>query len=501
MANKQYILSFDAGTTSSRAILFDSGGGIVGTAQAEFPQIYPNPGWVEHDPGEIWKTQLEVAEQVIKDCSVVPEEIAAVGITNQRETTLVWNKITGKPVYNGIVWQDRRTAPICEDLKKEGLAEYIRENTGLVIDAYFSATKLAWILRNVEGAREAAERGELLFGTVDTWLLWNLTGGKGHATDYSNASRTMLYNIKTLSWDENLLNALGIPRNILPEVGPSGSIYGETAEALFSGTGIPIAGIAGDQQAALFGQLCFEPGMVKSTYGTGSFILMNTGSQPVTSKSGLIATIGWGLDDEVTYALEGSVFVTGAAVQWLRDELGLIETASESEELAGQVDDTGGVYMVPAFTGLGAPYWDMYARGTIVGITRGTNKSHLVRATLESLAYQVRDVVDCMRGDSGISLKELRVDGGASANDFIMQFQTDILGVDVVRPKIIESTARGAAFLAGLTVGFWRDRQELADMNCIDRRFYPEISSSKREHLYRAWKRAVERARAWEVDE
>jgi glycerol kinase len=511
MPEKNYILAFDAGTTSSRAILFDKGGQVLGSAQQEFPQIYPKPGWVEHDPADLWKSQIGVARDVIRDYCVSPAEIAAVGITNQRETTLVWDRNTGLPVCNAIVWQDRRTAPICEELKgapapagRPGtLADYIQETTGLVIDAYFSGTKIAWILRNVKDdagtpLRTAADRGDLLFGTVDSWLLWQLTDGKVHATDVTNASRTMLYNINTLEWDEKLLTALDIPASMLPEVHPSSHIFGEVDEAVFGCSGIPVAGIAGDQQAALFGQACFEPGMVKSTYGTGNFILMNTGNQPVRSNSGLLSTIAWELGGKVEYALEGSVFVTGAAVQWLRDELGLIRTAAESEECAAAVDNTGGVYMVPAFTGLGAPYWDMYARGTIIGITRGTNKNHIVRAVLESLAYQTRDVIECMAGDSDIGIKELKVDGGASANNFLMQFQADILGVDVARPEVIETTARGAAFLAGLAVGFWKVKEELIEINTQDRVFHPGVDEARREFLYSGWKRAVDRARGWE---
>ena len=514
MPEKNCILALDAGTTSSRAILFDRRGGIKGTAQEEFPQIYPKPGWVEHNPDDLWNSQIEVARRVLHETGTTPGELSAVGITNQRETTIVWDRRTGRPVCNAIVWQDRRTAPICEELKKApapknrpgSLARYIKEATGLVIDAYFSATKIVWILRNVKDnggrpLRAVAEKGDLLFGTVDTWLLWKLIGGKVHATDVTNASRTMLYDINTLCWDETLLTVLDVPASMLPEVHPSGHMYGEVDEEILGASGIPVAGIAGDQQAALFGQACFEPGMVKSTYGTGSFILMNTGDKPVVSDSGLLTTIAWGLDGEVEYALEGSVFITGAAIQWLRDEMGLIQSAAESEDCARQVEDTGGVYMVPAFTGLGAPYWDMYARGTIVGITRGTNRNHIVRAVLESLAYQVRDVVKAMSSDSGIDLKELKVDGGACANDFIMQFQADVLGVPVVRPAVIESTARGAAFLAGLTAGLWRDREELASNCRADRRFEPKTPAARREELYRGWKRAVVRALDWEEKE
>lgn len=513
MTDKNYILALDAGTTSSRAILFDRKGDIKGVAQQEFPQIYPKPGWVEHDPDDLWNSQIGVAREVLEKSGVEAAEIAAAGITNQRETTLVWDRNTGLPVCNAIVWQDRRTAPICEELKdapapagRAGtLADYIQETTGLVIDAYFSGTKIAWILRNAgdgsgSSLQAAAELGDLLFGTVDTWLLWGLTGGKVHATDVTNASRTMLYNIKTLSWDGELLTALDIPAAMLPEVCPSGHIFGEIDGDIFGTSGIPVAGIAGDQQAALFGQACFEPGTVKSTYGTGNFILMNTGGEPVVSEAGLLTTIAWGIDDTVEYALEGSVFVTGAAIQWLRDEMGLIQSAAESEECARAVPDTGGVFMIPAFTGLGAPYWDMYARGTIVGITRGTTRDHIVRAALESLAYQTRDVVESMAGDAGIGIKELKVDGGASVNDFLMQFQADVLGVPVIRPAVVESTARGAAFLAGLTVGFWRDRRAAAAVCTADRRFVPEMEERQREIGYAGWKRAVVRARAWEAN-
>jgi glycerol kinase len=492
-----YVLALDAGTTSSRAILFDVNGGIKGAAQLEFPQIYPEPGWVEHNPQELWETQLKVAQQVMGECGVRPSEIDAIGITNQRETTLIWNKNSGKPLCNAIVWQDRRTAPICEELKTAGYGGYVRENTGLIIDAYFSATKIAWILENTEGAREAAHRGELLFGTIDTWLVWQLTGGKVHATDVTNASRTMLYNINTLCWDETLLGALDIPYRMLPAVKSSGEIVGTTLGKLFDGVEIPIGGIAGDQQAALFGQTCFEPGMVKSTYGTGSFILMNTGNRPVLSKSGLLSTIAWGLNNKITYALEGSVFVTGAAIQWLRDELGLIDTAAESEVLSRRVEDTGGVYVVPAFTGLGAPYWDMYARGAIVGLTRGSSRNHIVRATLESLAYQVRDVLECMIIDSDIKIRELKVDGGASVNNLLMQFQADILGAKVVRPAIVETTAWGAACLAGLSVGFWSSPEDLVQLSRSGRTFTPALSEDKKESMYSGWKRAVSRAGAW----
>ncbi|MFW5801053.1 MAG: glycerol kinase GlpK [Spirochaeta sp.] len=492
-----YILSFDAGTTSSRAILFDHDGNMAGTAQQEFTQIYPKSGWVEHDPMEIWATQSGVARHVLERFGVRPDQIAGIGITNQRETAVVWDKSSGKPVYNAIVWQDKRTADICERLSKEGYADHIRETTGLVIDSYFSGTKIAWILNNDPSLRSRAERGEILFGTVDSWLIWNLTRGKVHATDYTNASRTMLYNIHTLEWDKTMLEALEIPQAMLPEVYPSSHVFGKTDVRTFGAAEIPIAGVAGDQQAALFGQGCFQKGMAKNTYGTGSFILMNTGSEPITSKTGLISTIAWGTEKGIEYALEGSIFITGAAVQWLRDEMKVINDAADSEYFAGKVEDNGGVYMIPAFAGLGAPYWDMYARGTIVGMTRGTNMNHIIRATLESLAYQVRDVAGCMAEDSGIEMRELKVDGGACANNFIMQFQADILDVPVIRPRIIETTARGAAFLAGLAVGFWEDLQEIQEHTEIDRVFEPSMDPEQRERYYSGWQRAVDRSRGW----
>lgn len=501
MADQQYILSFDQGTTSSRAILFDRSGRIAGVTQQEFPQYYPRPGWVEHDPMEIWGSQSGVARQVLDSHGVRPDQVAAIGITNQRETTVVWNRETGEPICNAIVWQDRRTAGICDSLSAAGWADYIRENTGLVIDAYFSGTKVKWILDNVPGAREQADSGKLLFGTVDTWLVWNLTRGAVHATDYSNASRTMLYNIRTLQWDQKLCDELGIPASMLPQVKPSSGVFGQTHESTFGGAGIPIAGIAGDQQAALFGQACFSHGQAKNTYGTGSFILMNTGPTPIRSETGLLTTIAWGLGDSVDYALEGSIFVTGAAVQWLRDEMHLIVDAADTEYFATKVADSGGVYVVPAFAGLGAPYWDMYARGAILGITRGTTRDHVIRATLEALAYQTRDVLECMETDSGIETSELKVDGGASANDFLMQFQADVLGVPVARPTIIETTARGAAYLAGLATGFWSDRNEILEAYQVDRRFNPQMDETTRSRLYAGWKRAVERARAWEEPE
>ncbi len=500
-STKKYVLAFDAGTTSSRAILFDHGGNIAGVAQQEFPQIYPKPAWVEHDPMEIWATQSAVARQVLERTGVRPAEVSAIGITNQRETTVVWERETGRPIHNAIVWQDRRTAGICDQLREEGWAEYIRQNTGLVIDAYFSGTKIKWILDNVEGARERAERGELLFGTVDSWLIWNLTRGAVHVTDYSNAGRTLLYNIVELDWDDKLLSALGVPRSMLPEVKPSSCVYGHTHEETFGGARIPIAGIAGDQQAALFGQACFEHGMAKNTYGTGSFVLMNTGTERVPSESGLLTTPAWGLDGKVEYALEGSIFITGAAIQWLRDELHIINDAADTEYFAGKVPDSGGVYVVPAFAGLGAPHWDMYARGAIMGLTRGSNMNHIIRATLESLAYQTRDVIECMEQDSGIKTRDLKADGGASANNFLMQFQADILGVPVLRPRIIETTARGSAYLAGLATGFWQDKNEILDNYELDRTFEPSLDEHRRTQLYRGWQKAVSRAKGWEEPE
>ncbi len=495
---KNYILALDQGTTSSRAILFDRTGKGVGVAQKEFTQIYPKPGWVEHDPMEIWGTQSGVAREVLEKMGVRPDEVAAIGITNQRETTVVWEKATGKPVYNAIVWQCRRTAGICDELKARGLETYIRTHTGLVVDAYFSGTKVKWILDNVPGARERAKKGELLFGNVDTWLIWNLTRGKVHVTDYSNASRTMLLNIQTLQWDEKILQEMDIPLGMLPEVKPSSGLYGHTDAQTFGGAQIPIAGDAGDQQAALFGQACFSDGMAKNTYGTGCFMLMNTGEQRVPSKNGLLTTIAWGVDGKVEYALEGSIFVAGAAVQWLRDELKLFDNAAESEAMATSVADSNGVYVVPAFVGLGAPYWDMYARGAIVGLTRGANRNHIVRATLESIAYQTKDVLRAMEEDSGIQLKALKVDGGAVANNFLMQFQSDILGVPVERPHVTETTALGAAFLAGLAVGFWQDKAEIAATRKVDRTFKPAMTAGESEKKYKDWQRAVERSRAWE---
>lgn len=494
---EKYVLSFDAGTTSSRAIIFNKKGEIINVAQKEFKQIYPKAGWVEHDPMEIWASQSGVAREVLEMSAIRPEQIAAIGITNQRETTIVWDENTGRPVYNAIVWQCRRTASYCEKLKEEGWTEKIKDKTGLVVDAYFSGTKIAWILDNVEGAREKAERGELLFGTVDTWLVWNLTRGKVHVTDYSNASRTMLYNIKELKWDDEILERLNIPKSMLPEVRNSSEVYGHTDTGTYGGAQIPIAGIAGDQQAALFGQNCFEPGMVKNTYGTGCFVLMNTGEEMIQSKNGLLTTIAWGIDGKVHYALEGSVFIAGAAIQWLRDELRLVYDSPQSEYYANKIEDTDGLVVVPAFTGLGAPYWDMYARGGIFGITRGTKREHLVRATLESLAYQSKDVIDAMQEDAGLPLAYLRVDGGASANNFLMQFQADMLNTQVHRPKTLETTALGAAYLAGLAVGYWKDLEEISEEFAIDKEFLPEMSEEKRAKNYKYWKKAVERSMDW----
>ena len=493
---RQYVLALDQGTTSSRAILFNRDGRPVGQVSQEFRQIFPQPGWVEHDPREIWSSQLSTIRGVLEKTGVRLDEVAAIGITNQRETTVVWDAETGEPVYNAIVWQCRRTAPICDDLAARGWRDRIRAKTGLVIDAYFSGTKVKWILDNVPGAREKAAQGRLRFGTIDSWLIWNLTGGRVHATDYSNASRTMLFNIHTLDWDEEILAELGIPRSMLPQALPSSHIYGETDPAVL-GAAIPIAGVAGDQQSALFGQTCFRPGDAKSTHGTGCFLLMNTGERAVPSHSGLLTTIAWGIGGRVEYALEGSIFIGGAAVQWLRDEMRFFDRSADSEALALSVPDTGGVYVVPAFVGLGAPYWDMYARGIIVGLTRGTGRAHITRATLESIAYQVRDVIGAMEADSGIRLNRLKVDGGAVANNFLMQFESDILGVPVERPQIAETTALGAAYLAGLATGFWRSQAELADKWALDRAFTPAMPEEERERRYAGWRRAVDRARSW----
>lgn len=493
----KYVLALDQGTTSSRAIVFDHDGSIVSVAQQEFPQIYPAPGLVEHDPEAIWSSQLAVARQALKEANASADDIAALGITNQRETALVWEKSTGKPVFNAIVWQSRLTVPICDALKAKGFDKEIRERTGLVTDAYFSGTKVKWILDNVPGVREKAQRGEVLFGNVDTFLMWRLSKGRVHATDPSNASRTLLYNIYKGDWDDVILNELEIPRAMLPKVMPSSGVFGETDPEFFGGP-IKMAGDAGDQQAATFGQTCYEVGMAKNTYGTGSFMLMNTGSKGVPSHSGLLTTIGWGIGDQVTYALEGSIFITGAAVQWLRDGLKAITNSADVEALAGTVPDNGGVYLVPAFVGLGAPYWDPYARGTIIGLTRGSTIGHVARAALESMCYQTRDVLEAMTTDSGVHVKTLRVDGGAVVNNLLMQFQADILGVPVQRPKVAETTALGAAYLAGLAVGFWSSTQELAEHWAIDRTFEPQMDQAQREELYANWKRAVQRSLGWE---
>jgi len=490
----KYVLALDQGTTSSRAILFDHDGNVCAAASQEFKQYYPQPGWVEHDADEIWQSQLAVAKEVLAEEGARAEDIAAIGITNQRETVALWERETGQPVHHAIVWQCRRTAGMCDRIRQEGFDRAIREKTGLVTDAYFSGTKIAWLLENVPGVRARAERGELAAGTIDAWLIWKLTGGGVHATDCSNASRTLLFNLRTLAWDEEILRYFGIPPSLLPAVKFSSEVIGETS---LSGGRVPIAGVVGDQQASLFGQQCFTRGSVKNTYGTGCFLLMNTGAEIPRSQSGLLATIAWGRSGKTVYALEGSIFIAGAAVQWLRDELRLIRNAAETQQMAEAVADTGGVYFVPAFVGLGAPHWDAYARGTIVGITRGTNRNHLVRAALEAVAYQTRAVVDAMTRDSGIRPEVLRVDGGAARNDFICQFQADILGIPVERPATTESTALGAAYLAGLVTGFWKDEQELSVQLKIGRRFEPTMSESRREALYAGWQRAVERAKGW----
>jgi glycerol kinase len=489
VAGVKHILALDQGTTSSRAIVFDHSGSVVSVAQQEFRQIFPQPGWVEHDANEIWATQLHTAKNALAKANLDASDITAIGITNQRETTVVWDKDTGEPVHNAIVWQDRRTAAHCDRLKARGLAGVIKRKTGLVIDAYFSGTKLAWLLKNVR------KHGRLAFGTIDTWLLWQLTGGRVHATDPSNASRTMLFNLKTGDWDDELLKILGVPRAVLPDVRSSSEIYGETT--LFGST-LPIAGIAGDQQAALFGQACTQPGMVKNTYGTGCFMLMNTGTKPVPSKNNLLTTVAWRVGDRTEYALEGSIFIAGAVVQWLRDGLGIIKSSSEVEALAAQVTDPEGVYLVPAFAGLGAPHWDQYARGLVAGVTRGTTAAHIARAALEGIAFQVADVLRAMQADAKIKLKELRVDGGASANNLLMQFQSNLLGVPVVRPKVTETTALGAAYLAGLAVGFWKDQKQIAAQWQVDRRFTPAMKSAHRQKLERGWQKALARAKAWE---
>ncbi len=490
-----YVLAIDQGTTSSRAIIFDKSMKIVSVAQKEFTQIFPASGWVEHDANEIWVTTATVMTEAMLKSNVGHNEIVAIGITNQRETTVVWDKNTGKPVYNAIVWQSTQTDRICEEIKSRGFENKIREKTGLIISPYFSASKIKWILDNVAGAREKAESGDLLFGTIDSWLIWKLSGGECHATDYSNASRTQLFNINTCKWDEELLNIYNVPNNMMPEVKPSSGIFGYTQPSDTFNAKVPIAGVAGDQQAALFGQGCFKEGMVKNTYGTGCFTLMNTGNKPVFSENGLLTTIAWNIGGETTYAIEGSVFVAGSAVQWLRDGMKMVKTASETEGFAKEVQDSGGVYVVPAFVGLGAPYWDHHARGAVFGLTRGTEKEHFIRATLESLAYQSRDVIDAMESDSGIKTTSLKVDGGACDNDFIMQFQSDIMNVCVERPEILETTALGAAFLAGLAVGFWKDKEEISDCYRKDRVFTPDMTEQRREELYSGWKRAVNAAR------
>ena len=492
----KYVMALDSGTTSNRCILFNEKGEMCSMAQKEFTQYFPKPGWVEHNAEEIWSSQLEVAQQAMANINATAADIAAIGITNQRETTIVWDKESGEPVYHAIVWQCRRTSEYCDSLKAKGFTDQFREKTGLVIDAYFSGTKVKWILDNVEGARKRADRGELLFGTVETWLIWKLTKGAVHVTDYSNASRTMLFNINTLKWDEDILEELGIPASMLPEARPSSCVYGE-ADAGFFGAPIPIAGAAGDQQAALFGQTCFQEGEAKNTYGTGCFLLMNTGEKPVFSKNGLVTTIAWGMDGKVNYALEGSIFVAGAAIQWLRDEMQLVDSSQVSEYMAQKVEDTNGCYVVPAFTGLGAPHWDQYARGAIVGLTRGVNKYHIIRATLESLAYQVNDVLAAMEADSGIRLSALKVDGGASANNFLMQTQANLSNAPVKRPQCVETTAMGAAYLAGIAVGYWKNKEEVLSNWAIDRVFEPDIEPAVREKMLRGWNKAVKYSYGW----
>ena len=496
----KYVMALDAGTTSNRCIIFNEKGEMCSVAQKEFTQYFPKPGWVEHDANEIWSSQLGVAVEAMAKLGIGADDIAAIGITNQRETTIVWDKSTGEPVYNAIVWQCRRTSEYCDTLKDKGLTDKFREKTGLIIDAYFSGTKLKWILDNVDGVRERAEKGELLFGTVETWLIWKLTKGKAHVTDYSNASRTLLFNIKDLTWDKEILEELNIPESMLPEPKPSSCVYGYS-DASFFGKEIPIAGAAGDQQAALFGQTCFNPGEAKNTYGTGCFMLMNTGETPVYSQNGLVTTIAWGLDGKVNYALEGSIFVAGASIQWLRDELRIIESAADSEYMAKKVKDTNGCYVVPAFTGLGAPYWDQYARGTIVGLSRGVNKYHIIRATLESIGYQVNDVLHAMKADSGIDLAALKVDGGASANDFLMQFQSDIINAPVKRPSCIETTAMGAAYLAGLAVGYWNSKEDVIKNWAVDKIFSPIMGEDERERKIKGWNKAVKYSFGWAKEE
>jgi len=492
----KYILALDQGTTSSRAIVFDKKGSIISTAQKEFKQIYPKAGWVEHDGNEIWSSQAGVAAEAIAQAGLNGDNLAAIGITNQRETTLLWDRKTGKPVYNAIVWQDRRTSEYCDELKKQGLTEKFRNKTGLILDSYFSATKIKWILDNIDGVRKRAENGELAFGTMDSWVIWNFTRSELHITDVTNASRTMLYNIHTGEWDKEILDLLDIPENLLPEVKPSSELYGRTKTTIFASK-VPIAGIAGDQQAALFGQRCIKSGMVKNTYGTGCFMVMNTGDKPIESKNNLLTTIAWEVDGKVQYALEGSIFIAGAVVQWLRDELGIIKKSADVENLALTVDDNDGVYLVPAFAGLGAPHWNQHARGTIVGLTRGSNAGHIARASLEGIAYQALDVLKSMEADSGIDIKELRVDGGATGNNLLMQFQADVLQAPVIRPKILETTALGAAYLAGLAVGYWADHKEINDQWQEDRRFDSEMSNDEAQNLITGWNRALEAANAW----
>ena len=497
---KNYILAIDAGTTSSRAIIFDKAGAIVAVSQKEFRQIYPKPGWVEHDPIEIWNTQLSAIKDVVHQAGIEAEEISGIGITNQRETTVVWNRKTGDPIYNAIVWQCRRTASICDKLKKKGLERKIRKSTGLVLDAYFSGTKINWILENVSGAKKAARNGDLIFGTIDSWLLYKLSGGKVHATDVSNASRTMLFNIEKMSWDDNILKELDIPPSMLPEVKPSSGMFGQSDPSIFDGVAIPITGIAGDQQASLFGQACFSKGQAKNTYGTGCFMMMNTGENIIRSKKGLLSTIAWQIGDKVTYALEGSVFIGGAVIQWLRDEMRMLDSAPDSEYFATRIKDNGGVYIVPAFVGLGTPYWDMYARGTITGLTRGTGKYHIIRAALESIAYQTKDVFETIHSESGLDLCELKVDGGACSNNFLMQFQSDMLNSPVFRPRVIETTALGAAYLAGLHTGLWKDLKVIEKNWKVDKKFGSKMSEADRSKYYSKWKKAVERSRKWEEE-
>ncbi|MDF2878011.1 MAG: glycerol kinase [Clostridia bacterium] len=498
---EKYILALDQGTTSSRAIIFDKSQHIVGMSQREFTQIYPKEGWVEHDPMEIWATQYGVLQEVLAKANLTQEDIAGIGITNQRETTIVWDKETGMPIHNAIVWQCRRTAEICDQLKEQGLEDYIKKSTGLVLDAYFSGTKIKWLLDHVEGARQKAEAGKLLFGTVDTWLVWKLTSGKVHITDYTNASRTMLFNIKTLKWDKKLLKALDIPASMLPEVRNSSEIYGYANLGSKGGVRVPVCGVAGDQQAALFGQGCFNKGDVKNTYGTGCFVLMNTGEEMIESKNGLLTTIAIGINGKVQYALEGSVFVGGAVVQWLRDELRVVNDSCDTDYFAGKIKDSGGVYVVPAFVGLGAPYWDMYARGSIFGMTRGTNRNHIIRASLEAIGYQSRDVIEAMIEDVGAGINSMKVDGGASKNNFLMQFQADIIGTKVVRPVVIETTALGAAYLAGFAVGYWKDKNEILEAWRVEKEFTPSLEETIRAKAYKGWKRAVKRSMQWALED